>query len=157
IPASNAAIVFSGARAAAPRWPTMRTGALRSDLTDVVLLGDEDPWQLEALLELRGEAHHAESLGRPVRAGDEVHPALAAVELREHRDVTGDVGVRAVLPRVLHPGGHVPSAGDDRDARARRRVLPRLDRDAEDVAHPLGQLRECPLVPSDDSGLAAVI
>src|SRR5216683_1122364 len=151
-PASNAAIVFSGARAAAPRWPTMRT-----ELMDVVLLGDEDPRQLEALLELRRECLHAERLGRPVRAGDEIDPALTAVQLRVHRDLAGHVRVRAVLARVLDPGGHVPAAGDDRDALAGRSVLPRLDRYAEDIAHPFGELGEGAVVPPDDPGLATVI
>src|SRR5258707_470432 len=87
-PSEAASCGIAGARASAPRWQTMRT-----ELTDVVLLGDEDPRELEAFLELRREGLHAERLGRPVRPEDQVDPPLAGVELRVHAPLARDVGV----------------------------------------------------------------
>src|SRR5439155_14372490 len=128
-----------------------------SDLTDVVLLGDEDPRQPEALLELRRERLHAERLGRPVRAEEEVDPALAGVELRVHAAFAGEVGVGAVLAGLFDHARVPGAAGGDRDALARRRVLPRLDGDADDVTKAIGELRECAVMPADDRGQAAVV
>src|SRR5258708_27667876 len=87
-------------------------------LTDGVLFGDEDPRELEAFLQLRGEGLHAERLGRPVRAEDQVDPALAGIELRVHAALARDVRVGAVLAGLLEHARVAGAARRDRDALA---------------------------------------
>src|SRR5436309_253123 len=129
----------------------------QSRSVDVRRLGHKGPGDPKSGLDELRERSHAESLGRVVRARDEIDLPLLRVHPRVHRDLAGDVSVGAAGRRLLDEGRERCAAARDRDDTEPLAVLVRLDQRAKSRAQAVDELLECSAAGADHPGHAAVV